>query len=240
MNSTNLACLEQSFQRSLAGGGNGLPIRKGRPSTSTYNSEYQYAKKTQLKRITTLYDSAKCIFCQYEEDSDLHEVQTANMGKRVMEVLQKSEKECYNVIAKCFSDPLDVQAYDTKYHRTCLIKEERLSLRQSITKDRTLSLCRAIANIEIVNIVKHSRSQNLVLSLNDLNEEYINILKENGMQETSSNYKKLIQEFIKDNIPNAEIRGSYRKNECNIVTSKETVNSVLATHLDDDDNEGDM
>ena len=77
------------------------------------------------------------------------------------------------------------------------------------------------------------------MSLNDLNEEYINILKENGVQETSSNYKKLIQDLIKDNIPNAEIRGSYRRNECNIVTSKETINSILATHLDDDD-EGDM
>ena len=83
-------------------------------------------------------------------------------------------------------------------------------------------------------------SQNLVLTLNDLNEEYINILKENGMQEMSSNYKRPIEELIKDNIPNAEICGSYRKNECNIVTSKETIDSVLATHLDDDDNEGDM
>ena len=109
VNSTNLARLEQSFQRSLVGGGNGLPIRKERPSTSTCNSEDQCAKKTRLKRITTLYDSGKCIFCQYEENSDLHEVQTANMGKRVMEVLQKSKKESYNVIAKCFSDPLDVQ-----------------------------------------------------------------------------------------------------------------------------------
>ena len=76
-----------------------------------------------------------------------------------MEVLQKSEKESYNVIAKCCSDPLDVQAYDTQYHQTCLIKEERLSLRQSITKDCILSLSRAIANIEVVNIVKHSLSQ---------------------------------------------------------------------------------
>ena len=75
-------------------------------------------------------------------------------------------------------------------NRTCLIKEEPLSLRQSITKDRTFSFSRAIANIERANIVKYSLSQNLVLTLNDLNEEYINILKENGMQEMSSNYKK--------------------------------------------------
>eukprot|EP00795_Rhopilema_esculentum_P016884 gene16884-8361_t len=58
--------------------------------------------------------------------------------------------------------------------------------------------------------------------------------------QVSINYKKPIQKLIKDSIPNAEIRGAYRKDECNIVVSKETGDSVLATHLDDDDNEGDM
>eukprot|EP00795_Rhopilema_esculentum_P016883 gene16883-8360_t len=63
INSTNLARLEKSFERSHAGGGNGLPLRKGRSSTTTFNYKDQCAKKARLKRIGTLYDSAKCIFC---------------------------------------------------------------------------------------------------------------------------------------------------------------------------------
>ena len=73
-----------------------------------------------------MYDKNKCIFCQGDsgDESCLHNVDSASMGKRIIHILENSTHPIYNVIRTTFTDDLDVQAHDTKYHLRCLVEQE--------------------------------------------------------------------------------------------------------------------
>eukprot|EP00794_Sanderia_malayensis_P013483 gene13483-14880_t len=154
VNSTNLKRLKERYEEYLRRGSSSKSSnsKRGRPS-STIGSE-DHAMPPRAKRAASAYNNEKCIFCQSESEKELHLVLTANMGNRIITILKNSSNANYHVIAATFLKDLDIQAYDTRYHLSCLIREERKSFASD--GKETLIIARVLADIEIVNIVKFS------------------------------------------------------------------------------------
>eukprot|EP00794_Sanderia_malayensis_P000888 gene888-184_t len=152
VNSTNLKMLKERCEEYLRRGSSSNN-KRGRPS-STIGIE-DHAMPPRAKRAASAYNNVKCIFCQSESEKELHLVLTANMGNRIITILKNSSNANFHVIAATFLEDLDVQAYDKRYHLSCLIREERKSFASD--GKETLTIARVLADIEIVNIVKKYR-----------------------------------------------------------------------------------
>ena len=147
------------------------------------------------------------------------------MGNRIIKILNKSSNANYHAIAATFLEDLDVQAYDTRYHLSCLVSEERKSFASD--GKETLTIARVLADIEIVNIVKFSIDRGDVLTMNDINQEYKYILQENNAADIVDNYKKHICGLLRQKIPYVQINPSHRRTESHRVSSQRTVSAAL-------------
>ena len=123
----------------------------------------------------------------------------------------------YHATAATLFEDLDVQAYGTRYHLSCLVREEKKSFASD--GKETLTIAGVLADIEIVNIVKFSVDRGDVLSMNDINQECKYILQENKAVDIVDNYKKHKCSLLKQKIPYVEISPSHLHNESHSVSS---------------------
>ena len=196
VNSMNLQKLKERYEESLRKGSNGNN-KRGRPS-SIIGSENN-AMQPRAKTTASAYNNEKCIFCQSESEKKLHLVLTGNMRNRMIKILHNARNANYHAIAATSLEDLDVQAYDTRYHFSCLVREERKSFASD--REETLTIAHVLADIEIVNIVKFSIDRGDALTMNDINQEYKYILEDSNAADIVDNYKKHICSLLKQKIP---------------------------------------
>ena len=104
-----------------------LTKKKGRPSScdSTLNV---CSTTSQRHTREQCYQKHKCVFCQDDTGSKLHDVSSKNMGTQIKTIGQETSNEGLRVRfsnVACSSDPLQSVSDDMKYHLPCLVNAKR-------------------------------------------------------------------------------------------------------------------
>ena len=131
------------------------------------------------------------------------------MGERFMLLKENSPEESIRVALANINEPLDCAAFDDLfYHRNCLRDQERKSKRKDgVMMHKTGQY---IADIEIINELRCSLEIGIVSNMNEVNQEYNNLLSEYDAN-TGSDRKKYLKSLISKNIPDAEFVSLTRK-----------------------------
>ena len=95
-----------------------------------------------------------------------------------------------------------------------------------------------IAAVDILNAVKCSIASGATITMNDINEEFVSLLSENGVNPCSSDHKKLLKSIISENIADVKFVKSHRANENEHVVS-EKLPGVAVSNLREQQNEED-
>ena len=129
-------------------------------------------------------------------------------------------------------DPLDAFTQDLKYHLTCLRKETR-NLETTTTADnqetKNDTIGKAIANIEIVNIVQLKLTVSDTLpadDMNAINDAYIKLLEEHDVPVRSSSYKQYLKSLLLEKIPGIDYIRRGPKPE--VVFSKKVKDKIMS------------
>ena len=124
------------------------------------------------------------------------------MGSRFTSIKAKIQDENVRVALAHVNEPSDCAALDLVYYRNCLREHER-KIEQSIANMDTQPqsyIGKYIAAIDILNAVKCSIASGATITMNDINEQFVSLLFENGVDPGLSNHKKLLKSIISENI----------------------------------------
>ena len=112
-----------------------------------------------------------------------------------------------------------------KYHLSCFIKNQRIAQRPSNEYAEELNIINVMCDLEIIDVVKWSLTDNedTVLTMNDIQTAYLDILRENSIKIVEGKrYKPYLQQLIIDNIENVHF------NKPNDITKSEQIFSKAA------------
>ena len=145
-----------------------------------------------------------------------------------------------NRIRTCLSSlhsPGDAAAQEKYYHRNCLREIEReCSLVGSNTHGFLIK--RRMCDLQLLMSVMFSLSSSgAIVSMTDVNNEYLSILRENQMHYTQSgNHNKYLKKFLTEHVTNIEFIKSPRKNESENIILKTTVSTAVERYHTFDQN----
>jgi hypothetical protein len=186
-----------------------------------------------------------CVICQETKADKLHDVSTENMGAQLKDIGQETDNEhlkirLSNVVGS--SDLLTAVAEDMKYHLLCLTRAKRdIRLKAKKIIKKHVRFSQLVSDLEILDMVEAEIDDpaiSYVLNMNDIEEAYIRLLKDNGFNLTnSSKFKPYLKQLILDNIPDVHFTRPLDKTKPEQVLStklKETLlGGALATDIND-------
>ena len=172
---------------------------------------------------TVHYNKELCIFCQEDKEDELHQASSKPMDIHFNEIAQGTNDDVIRSrlsILLASEDPVTVRAYDMKYHLLCFIKNQRIAQRPSNENAEELNIINVMCDLEIIDVVKWSLTDNedTVLTMNDIQTAYLDILRENSIKIVEGKrYKPYLKQLIIDNIENVHF------NKPNDITKSEQV-----------------
>ena len=134
----------------------------------------------------------------------------------------KARDENVRVALAHVNEPSDCATLDLVYHKNCL-REHGRKIEQSIANMDAQSqsnIGKYIAAVDILNAVKCSIASGATIMMNDINEAFVSLLSENGVNPFSSDHKKLLKSIISENIEDVKFVKSHRANESEHVVGK--------------------
>ena len=196
-------------------------IRKniGRP-TSILNEpslQTETACSTKSLRLSTEpYIKTLCINCQKRKTSEnTHKVKTTRKGLRMLQVAKVIEDKGFFIRLNTIPNLEDAFANDVIYHQSCWIYKQREAFKDERTFDENHNdTAKVKSDIEIINMVKSELIYPTAstLDMNNVNNTYIELLKDNNCTDIKTNYKPYLKQLIKDNISIAEFIKPNQKN----------------------------
>ena len=116
-----------------------------------------------------------CEFCPKDNTEPLHRVESDSMGKTLIEIKQHTVNDQVRTCVSELVDVGDASALEKWYHRTCL----RSAKRTTDTKDYSdIQLIRSLCDEELlISIQKTLTGDDVTLSMAEVNEEYVSLLK---------------------------------------------------------------
>ena len=189
------------------------PPKRGRPSkaasTSTRPQRTQSEKKEAKQKICMFYN---CDFCQSKSLDDLHQVMTPSQGHKLLVIKDLTRNDKVRVAVSGLEHELDAQAQELWYHKTCFIDAERSC--KSHEEHESEILSRQLCDCEIIVYVKEALRRDEVLSMNHINEMYVDALVEKGIEtddNTRTNYKIKLRTAEIDNAVEINNPKDYKK-----------------------------
>ena len=150
---------------------------------------------------SSLYIKELCVICQ-KEGGKLRKVAVKSTGKRMLDVAKCLSNKDFFLRLNTITLAGDAIANDVEYHLKCWVLVQREVQNDILNeKDEIQELedfNRAIADIEIVEMVRESVNSNNVIEMNIVNLTY-NASLEN---EEEINYKKYIKSHMQSNVSN--------------------------------------
>lgn len=151
--------------------------------------------KKRLRSQSVIFDRELCVICQIS-GGKLHQVMRESTGRRMFELPKKVENKDFFLRLNTIPNAQDAVANEVKYHLKCWVSSQRLigdRHSESLWIDERL-----IADIEIVNAVRFmlEESEGKVLTMNDINDLYNDILKNENRQ----NYKQYLKGLLQDSV----------------------------------------
>ena len=170
------------------------------------------------------YDQQLCFFCQTPQNLRLL-------------VSQQAGQQLYDYVSKCNHDDLrtrignlhanDISCASIQYHASCWIKYviREHNSHSDETAD-THNEHELAAEIEFINLVNVLLQTDIVLSMDEIHESFLQILRTHHCSNIPS--RKTVKQLLIDKIPNVSIIHSYRRNEPDKVCLKINVEKTVA------------
>eukprot|EP00795_Rhopilema_esculentum_P017661 gene17661-9309_t len=227
---------EKRFQECSLGG-SVAPPKKGRPHASKLpiaEFESSRSRRSSEKRIMKT-----CVFrCKEADKGPLHRVESVSMGERFMLLKDQSPNENCRIALANINEPLDCAAFDLYYHRNCLRDQERKS--KPMEGAGVHETGNYIADIEIINELRCSLENGTVTNINEVNQEYNNLLCEFGANTWSGDRKKYLKGLIVKHIPDVKFVKPPRKNESERILSEVSLGNAVYVYEEDANDEEDI
>ena len=203
------------------------PPKRGRPAkqSSIPSRVSRGNERCQPKEsVCMFYD---CEFCKSESQKDLHLVQTDAKGAKLITIKDETQSDSVRAAVAELIDPGDAAAKEKWYHGKCFIIAERSC--QINESNSFAKLYRHLCDIEVVVYVKESLiTSDTCLSMNEINDLYIESLQEKGIETIDgANHKKRLKNLILQNIPNVQFIEPTKPRECQKVALKKVVSKIV-------------
>lgn len=144
-----------------------------------------------------------CSFCP-KSSQELHKVVSDYMGQRLLAIKGYTKDDLVRLSIAEILEPGDAAALEKYYHRDCLRVADR-HCKEPGDSDAHRHV-RSVCDAELIVHVRDSLSvEGCVLSMNELNSYYIDLLKERNIyKKESDNHKKYLKELIEQHVPDVE------------------------------------
>ena len=209
--------------------------RPGRPSSSGETPRPKRAKIVPKSQICMF---SPCEFCPKDNTEPLHRVESDSMGKTLIEIKQHTVNDQVRTCVSELVDVGDASALEKWYHRTCL----RSAKRTTDTKDYSdIQLIRSLCDEELLISIQNTLTgDDVTLSMAEVNEEYVSLLKWHQVCLTeSANYKKThLKTLIAERLPNVQFVKSVRRYEPKSILLHTAVSKAMEIRSSMLDNEG--
>ena len=142
------------------------------------------------------------------------EVKSDSRGKKSIDIKNSTTDDKVRACLSTLVDPEDASAQEIWYHKNCIVYAERTCIMDCDNDtDNRYSVKRKLVDLEFVAIAKYALEDGETFNMSGLNEEYISLLIEHGIDETSDNYKKYIKDLLQKSVDNINFVGPSRKSE---------------------------
>jgi hypothetical protein len=206
--------------------------RKGRPKIVTENSDPSRSKR---KKILPLQKT--CTFaCDHPESGELHKVETVNRGKLLMDIKTETKSDKIRAVLSGVQVAGDCSAKELWYHRDCLRTAQRDCCithdKETVNTEFINAVNTRMAQAEILNFVQETINSGQVLYLEDVEDEYSNILNEYDLpSKTRESNKIFLKQLITEHISDAQfVTHSCRRKGSQIIGSKYLGDAVSQYH----------
>ena len=204
--------------------------KRGRPASTDLDEGVSTPRRCVREQS---FDKHRCIICQEDTVSELHNVSTKNMGLQLKNIGQNTSNDNLKVrLNSVISSPdlLQAMAEDMKYHLPCLVKAKRdIAKTEKQGESTKVNFRQVVSDLEILDIVEtafNDTTKTVVLNMNEIQETYVNLLKEHDLPVSDNhNYKPHLKQLILQNT--ADVHFSQPSNR----TKPE---QVLSTKLKDE------
>lgn len=218
----------------------GRPSLESRPCSSLKPSETPDVPKRISRTVTAAYNKELCFFCQtHDEKQSVHAIQTENRGTQLCDFVKKCENDLYKVYLSTAIKPEDAISIGVKYHRTCWTKQIVRGGENTPQHEATVKQDTEIAvNIEFLNLIRTLLEKGRILSLDDAQKAYMDILHYRYHRRKLSPARKYLRELIVANIHGIEFVRAFRRNEsdrfCLTATKIAAIDSAVNNSSDSD------
>ena len=179
--------------------------RRGRPASTDLDEGVSTPRRCAREQS---FDKHKCIICQDDPVNDLYNVSTKNMGLQLKNIGQNTSNDSLKVrLNSVISSPdlLQAIAEDMKYHIPCLVKAKRdIAKTEKQGESTKVNFRQVLSDLEILDIVEtafNDTTKNVVLNMNEIQETYVNLLKEHDLPVSDNhNHKPHLKQLILQNI----------------------------------------
>ena len=220
-----------------------LTKKKGRPS-SCDSTLTACSTASQRHTREQCYQKHKCVFCQDDTGSKLHDVSYKNMGTQIktigLETINEGLRVRLSNVA-CSSDPLQSVADDMKYHLPCLVNAKRDVDQSKQPQSATVNFGQLLSDRQLLEIVEtelnDSRlsSKDVVMNMNDIHQMCIELLDENELPVPDNpRYKLYMKQLILDNIPDVQFSRHPDKTKPEQILSTRSKDRLIASGVSAD------
>ena len=199
------------------------PLKKvGRPGKAT--------SEERPKRTTSVPKEKKCMFsncsfCPPACDTELHQVYTDSVGNVLLFVKENTTVDAVRVSVADLTEPGHASSFERHYHRQCLRNAQRSCKTEHVDDKLTRSICDELL---VLSVKSSLFDEGTVLSMKDINAEYVPILDDYGIRsEYSGDQRKHIKEVLMKNVPGVSFVKSLRRNESETVSLDRHVSEAM-------------
>ena len=193
VNSAMLKRAEARFEKAASSQNTSILSRPpGRPSFASqtgsstpvvFHGLTEQTSKRILRSSTATFNKKLCFFCQSHDDKqDVHVIQTENRRKQLSEFVENSHNDLYKVYLTSTIEPKDALPKDVHYHRACWMKHV---IRAMTPEDKARADAqdseqenKVAADIEFLHLIQELLKKGKILSLEDAQKVYTNILQD--------------------------------------------------------------
>ena len=226
VNSAMLKRAEARFEKAASSQNTSILSRPpGRPSFASqtgsstpvvFHGLTEQTSKRILRSSTATFNRKLCFFCQSHDDKqDIHVIQTENRRKQLLEFVKNCHNDLYKVYLTSTIEPEDALPKDVHYHRACWMKHV---IRAMTPEDKARADAqdseqenKVAADIEFLHLIQELLKKGKILSLEDAQKVYTNILQDHLCYWFPS--RKSVRQLLAENVDGIEFVSAYRRNE---------------------------
>lgn len=200
------------------------PAKRGRPARSNESGRLHRQTGIVPKDIVCIFAPSSGE-CKYHEE--LHKVASFNRGQTLLDIKATTVDDHIRASLSTLHQPGDAHAQEKWYHSSCL-QDARRTCCDHTDQDNTHDMMKAISDLQIVMYVKSTlmHDDGLVLSMTEVNNMYLSILKENNI-ESLDNQRKHLKKLLSDRISNITFVQPPRKNESERILLSKSVGEAV-------------